>query len=47
MAQFDDLIQRIKEARKTGMLRLKEGDGNLIAAALELYIALFEDGDTP
>lgn len=42
--RLDDLTKRIKEARKTGILRLKEGDGGLIAACLELYIALFETG---
>ena len=40
--KFDDLIQRIREAQRTGMLKLAEGDGHLIGAALELYTALFE-----
>lgn len=41
-SKFDDLIQRIREAQRTGMLKLAEGDGYLIGAALELYTALFE-----
>ena len=43
----DDLIKRVREARKTGTLKLKKGDDSVIADALELYTALFEDGDTP
>ena len=38
----NSLIQRIKEAKQTGILRLAEGDGVLIGSMLELYAALFE-----